>query len=106
VTWSSTNRWVLIDRPEYKFEVEELRSGSGEQMIFIHLQVNKWSKSTLKQMLSEFRLFREMQDVPLFATSPTPDEKWKSFVSLFGFEPLFESEQNTTYVSLKGKNNG
>jgi hypothetical protein len=105
MTWTA-ERWVVLDYPEYKFEVEELRGDSGEQMIFVHLDVREWSKSTLKRLLKEFRVFRELQDVPLYATSPTPDEKWKAFVSLFGFKPLFETEQNTTYISIKGNKNG
>jgi hypothetical protein len=105
--WRSANIWRVITKPEYIFEVEELRNERGDQMIFIHLSVFEWTKSVLKQLMVEFRAFRAQQDVPLYATSPIADEKWQSFVKLFGFKPLVDNGEYRIFISRKdNKNNG
>jgi hypothetical protein len=105
-SWSSTNTWRVIDRPEYTFDVEELRNGDA-QMIFIHLDVHVWKKSVLKRLLTEFKAFRSVTDVPLFVSSPDSDAKWVHFISLFGFKYLLDmAAGRKLYVSHKDNNNG
>ena len=104
--WSSVNRWTLIDRPENVWELEELRNTGEAQMIFIHLNVRIWSKSVLKRLLAEFATLRSLIDVPIFATGPeSQDEKFKRFVSLFGFKPLINGDFQI-FVSYKDNTNG
>lgn len=106
MSWDSVNRWRVLTRPSYNFEVEELRNERGEQMIFIHLHVFDWTKSVLKQLMAEFKVFRDLQDVPLYATSPIADTKWQNFVKLFGFKPLVDNGEHRIFISLKDNNNG
>jgi hypothetical protein len=104
--WSRANLWRVIDRPEYVFEVEELRDDEGHQMVFIHLDVKVWSKSILKHLIAEFKAFRECTDAPLYCTSPTSDEKWRHFLSFFGWKPLVDNGEHQIYISIKDNNNG
>ena len=85
--WQRVATYVAIDKPEYVFELEEMRSGE-DQMIFAHIRVNTWSHAVLKQMLADFRLFREHVSCPLYATAEHDDAKWESFISFFGFKFL------------------
>jgi hypothetical protein len=105
--WERANLWRVIDRPEYVFEVEELRDGNGNQMIFIHLAVHQWSKAILKQLIAEFKAFRECTDAPLYCTSPVNDEKWRHFLSFFGWKHLIDAaEGQALYISIKDNKNG
>jgi hypothetical protein len=103
--WYSVNRWALLDHPSHLWELEELRNGEA-QMIFIHLNVRIWSKSVLRRLLAEFATLRSLIDVPIFATGPeSQDEKFKRFVSLFGFKPLINGDFQI-FVSYKDNTNG
>lgn len=105
--WSRANLWTVINRPEYHFQVEELRNEDGAQMIMIHLDVNEWSKTVLKQLIAEFKAFRECTDAPLFCTSPASDTKWQKFISLFGWRYLLDmADGQKLYVSYKDTSNG
>jgi hypothetical protein len=103
--WTRTHLSTVIDRPEYKLEVEELRNGEAS-MVFVHLSVHEWSRASLKRMLEEFALLRELIDVPLFAMSHNSDEKWQRFVSLFGFKHLCDvDDHRKIFISIKDNNN-
>jgi hypothetical protein len=104
--WKQVSNHIICKRPEYIFELDEHRNGDA-QMIFVHVTVHKWSKSTLKEMLSVFRTFRECVTCPLYAVGEVDDDKWASFVSLFGFRPLLDQvvcingERRRLFVHLK-----
>lgn len=100
--WRSANQWRVLDHPEYTFDVEELRS-DDKQMIFVHLEVREPTKVVLKKMLHEFQIFRDVVDVPLYASSPNSNKTWQRFVSLFGFKHLIDGpDGRKIFVSIKG----
>jgi hypothetical protein len=85
--WKSVANYTVVDRPEYFCDLEEFRRGD-DQMMFIHLQVRKWSKETLAIAKREFNLLRQFVTCPLYGAGEVDDEKWSSFVKLFGFKFL------------------
>jgi hypothetical protein len=89
-----TGEWVpqgeisVIEKPEYHFVIEEWKKGE-HQMLFLHLTVHKWSLSVFKEILRNWKLFRQCVQCPVFAIGGTDDtEKWERFVSTLGFLPL------------------
>ncbi len=106
--------YVAIDKPEYVFELEEMRNGD-DQMVFAHIRVHEWSKAVLKQMLADFKAFREHVTCPLFAVSEHDGDKWEHFISYFGFKFLQNvicenGEERRLFLNLpeptKANNNG
>jgi hypothetical protein len=88
--WQKVASYRVTDCPEYLWELDEHRGPSGEQMMFAHLKVRKWSKSTLALMRERFRQFRECVSTPLYAIGDVEDAKYVKFLRHFGFEPLTE----------------
>lgn len=98
-----------MDLPEFKFELSEHRSDEDAQMLFVHLVVHKWSKSTLHEMLRVFSTFRQCVSAPLFAIGIIDDDKWERFVTRFGFKPFQNvicenGELRRLYMNLKDTN--
>lgn len=73
---------------DYWFEIDEHQDTSGQTMLLVHLRFFRWSASVLKQVVREFKLFREHVRAPLFASPPADDPKWHKFVSMMGYRPL------------------
>lgn len=89
MSWQRTASYIAVDCPEYLFELDEHRNtDTGDQMLFVHLLVRCWSKTTLKNMQSVFKAFRECVTCPLYASTIVDDDKWARFISYFGFVPL------------------
>lgn len=70
---------------DYWFEIDEYKNDSGEQFLLVHLQFMKWTMSVLKQVVRDFRLFREHCRAPLFACTENPDAKWVKFITMMGY---------------------
>jgi hypothetical protein len=90
MAWQHIATHIPVNRPEYRWELDEYRNDADEQMMFAHLTVFKLTPSLIKQMLATWRLFREHVQCPLFAIGEVDDDKWSRFVSLFGFKFLME----------------
>lgn len=86
--WTSLGETEGINKPEYHFAIEEFRCGE-DQMVFLHLTVRKWSVSVAKEILRNWKLFRQCVTCPVFANGDGGDQvKWEAFVSLLGFQFL------------------
>lgn len=107
MSWQKVATYTAVDCPEYLFDLTEHRNtATGDQMLFVHLVVRKWSKTTLKNMLHVFKQFRECVTCPLYANAMVDDEKWARFISKFGFVPLQnvvceDGETRRLYINLK-----
>lgn len=80
-------RHMILDYPEYWFEIDEYQKEDGQQVLFAHLRCAQFNKSILQRILIEWRAFRTVVTAPLFAFAEQEDAKWKGFVSLLGFKP-------------------
>jgi hypothetical protein len=86
--WTSQGETEVINKPEYHFALEEFRRGK-DQMVFLHLTVKKWNTDVAREILRNWKLFRQCVTCPVYAIGGTDDtEKWEKFVSLLGFKPL------------------
>jgi hypothetical protein len=109
MAWTRANRWTLVDDPRYKFELDEWRDGPEKQMMFVHLTFHQFSKAALAKFEHEFKSFRSLTDVPLYAATHTEniDDKFDRFVKRFGFKEIGRHPtMGPIYVSLKDNNNG
>lgn len=78
----------LIDKDEYYFAIDEYRMDSAV-LVFVHLTVHEWTLSVFKEILRNWKLFRECVTCPVFAVGGVEDtdvEKWERFVTLLGFQ--------------------
>lgn len=73
---------------DYWFEIDEYEDAGGQRMLLVHLQFFRWSPSVLKQVIREFKQFRQHVRAPLFACPPVADAKWRKFVTLMGYRYL------------------
>lgn len=80
-------RHVILDYPEYRFEIDEHRRGS-DQLLQAHLRIFRFTPSVLKRIRREWKLFRTCVTAPLIAWGEDDDEKWEHFVTSLGFKPL------------------
>jgi hypothetical protein len=78
-------RHDILDYPDYLFQLDEFHRGD-EKFFVPHIVFNKFSPTILKRVLREWKSFRSVVRVPLFAHNGEGDENtWKHFVSLLGF---------------------
>lgn len=101
-------RHTILQYPEYWFQVDEYRKEDGTPVLLLHLRFDKFSKEVLKRVLFEWRAFRKVTDLPLFAYGEDANhEKWHAFVSLLGFKDTGQTivcnngETRRLYVSIK-----
>ncbi len=87
-TWRMVRADIAHECPEYRFELETHEDDAGHQMVFVHMRVYKWSKSTLKKIIHMWSIFRRCVPVVVYATAEVDDDKWEQFVKLFGFQFL------------------
>jgi hypothetical protein len=86
--WVPQGETAVLDKPEYYFALEEFRRGE-DQMVFVHITVRKWTVSVFKEILRNWKLFREYVTCPLYAIGGVEDlDKWETFVSRLGFKFL------------------
>lgn len=84
--WTPQGEVPIIDCPDYYFSLEEFRRGE-DQMVFVHVNVYRWTASVFKEILRNWRLFRQHVVCPLFAVAgEDSSEKWERFVSRLGFK--------------------
>jgi hypothetical protein len=81
--WTSKETEV-INKDEYRFTVEEFKRGE-DQMVFLHIDILKWTPSVFKELLRNWKFFREHVTCPLFAYAGADQETWEHFVTRLGF---------------------
>jgi hypothetical protein len=108
--WRLVDTQTVLDAPEFFADIDIWRNGDAE-MVFIHLNVRQWNKQALTKMMKAWREFREYVTCPLYAVAGDDyGEKWKGFVSLFGFKPLIDcvcanGQQRCIYINAKDNKN-
>lgn len=86
IHWELQEEVSVIDKAEYYFALEEYRRGD-DRMVFIHLCVHVWTPSVYKEVLRNWKMFRECVTCPLFAVAGVEDvAKWERFVTRLGFK--------------------
>jgi hypothetical protein len=100
-------RHEVISHPEYWAEIDEYKDESGQQFLLFHIRFAEFNKQVLKRAIREWKVLRSVVQAPLFAYAEQDDEKWRAFVSLFGFKPTDtfidcqNGEKRRVYVSIK-----
>lgn len=69
---------------EYTLSIEAVQVG-GEPMRFIHCEVRRWSARVAVKLRHDVITLAGAIGAPLYAYKLEPDDKWRSFVALFGF---------------------
>jgi hypothetical protein len=82
-------RVPVINSIDYTVFVQGLRL-NGELLVFVHCDVRKWDPTVAKRLLSDWKLFTDLFNGPLFALNEKGDEKHRKFLALFGFEFIEE----------------
>ena len=86
--WQAQPEVILIDKAEYHFAVEEFQR-AGDRMVFLHLTIHQWTPAVYKEILRNWKLFRECVTCPLYAVGGAKDPAtWERFVSRLGFKFL------------------
>lgn len=80
-------RHSIHDCPSFHFEIEELRRGD-DQMLLIHINVHRWSRSSLTEMRDVWQRFRSCVTAPIFGFGVVDDTKFERFARMFGFTPF------------------
>jgi hypothetical protein len=91
-SWVPDAEVVIHDKPEYFFSSEVFRRGE-DQMVFVHVTVRQWKPSVFKELLRNWKLFRDPMTCPVYAVAGVEDvdvAKWEAFASLFGFKPSID----------------
>jgi hypothetical protein len=81
-------RHVAHDTDYCTLELDEYRDAAGAQMLLAHLDVHKWSASSLRRIKGDWTVFRQAVTTPLFAHPLHDDPKWEKFVTLMGWRPF------------------
>lgn len=109
--WEKTSRYLIAYQcPEFTIATDEFLNG-GEQMVFMHVTVTKWSAKTMRELLRVFAAFRSCTKCPLYAVRDLDNAKDVKFISRFGFKPLIEiicvnGERRHLFVNLKEEKDG
>lgn len=107
--WVPEEEVPILDTDNYYFALEEFRRGK-DQMVFVHLTVHNWTPKVFKEIIKNWKLFRECVTCPLFALGGVEDqEKWEAFVKLLGFTPLQEvicenGAKRRLFIHIKNNN--
>jgi hypothetical protein len=80
-----THRALTTD--DYWFDLDEYRRGQ-ETLLAAHIRFDRFTPSVLKNVLKQWRVFRQCVTAPLIAIGEVDDEKWERFVTLLGFRFL------------------
>jgi hypothetical protein len=81
-------RYIAHQTDYCTFGIDEYRTNEGHQMLLAHLDVHRWSHSTLKRIRHDWSTFRGCVTAPLFASPLTDDPKWHRFVIMMGWRPF------------------
>lgn len=83
-------RVPVINQLAYTVFVQGIRF-NDELLVFVHCDVRDWTPVTFKRLRSDWTLFVDLFNGPLFALNEQGDEKHRQFLALFGFEFLTET---------------
>lgn len=83
-----SDRVIVVDEPEYIASYHTLDLGEGRVMTFAHLDVFYFDKSILRKLLAQWKLFREHVNCVLYCIGDEDNDKFRKFVSHFGFTPI------------------
>lgn len=83
-----SDRVIVWDEPEYIASYHTADLGEGRVMTLFHLDVFYFSASILRQMLTQWQVFREHVNCVLYCMGNEDDDRFRRFVSYFGFTPL------------------
>lgn len=87
MTCEFVKKHIVSDNEFFTFKIEEFRDGPA-QFLLVHMQFKQHTPTALKVAKREWNLLRTIVTAPLYAVRNDGDEeKWKHFVSLFGFAP-------------------
>lgn len=82
-------RHHVLSTPNYWFEIDEYKRGD-DQFLLAHIRFAKFSPSIYREILRNWKIFRQCVTAPLFAVSELDDPKWEKFVTRLGFQPVNE----------------
>ncbi len=82
-------RVPVINNVDYTVYVQALNL-NDTPMVFVHCDVRNWNRIIAKRLISDWKLFVDLFNGPLFAHNEQDDEKHRKFLALFGFEFLTE----------------
>ncbi len=85
---TETPREVVLDEPEYTASYHTVDLGEGRVMTFVHLDVFYMSHSILRQLKSQWKLWRQACPIILYAMADEDTVTWSKFISHFGFQYL------------------
>ena len=111
MTWKSQGETDVIIKPEYQFRIEEFRDGEDHQMVFLHLNVSSWTPTVAKEIIRNWKLFRQCVPCHVYGVCGEGDTaKWERFVSALGFQPLMNivcenGQERRLFVHSINKNN-
>lgn len=83
-----SDRFVVLDEPEYTFSYSVRDLGEDRYMTMIHIDVYYLSPSVMRDMIAKWRIFRTIHPNIVFAQGDKDDEKFERFVKKFGFSYL------------------
>jgi hypothetical protein len=87
--WQHVATHIVVNCPEYRWELDEHRDPQGNQMMLAHISVFQFPPSLLKRMRETYLLFRQHVACPIFAVAgEIDDDKWERFISHFDFKYL------------------
>jgi hypothetical protein len=101
----SAVRYRVCDCEAYWVDIDQY-DVDGSPVCFVHIRFNRFTKDILKQALIEWRVLRTVITCPLLAYPEDDNDKWRAFVSLFGFKPTDteivcnNGEKRRLYISI------
>ena len=89
---------------DYDTWIETQELESGQTLNFFHCEVFYWRPSTLKRMITQWRIFRTHVPQALFCQGEVDDEKWAKFIHHFGFKylttvPCTDGKERRIFIS-------
>lgn len=84
-------RHMVRDTPAYQCELDVYERASGDTFLLAHIVMLRWTPSAFKQLMREWKLFRQCVRAPIFACPKEHDARWVKFVTALGFEYLTET---------------
>lgn len=80
-------RHRLYTSDDFWFEVDEY-GRVGDQLLIVHLHVERWSPSVCKECHRIWDAFRSCVTAPVFTLGIVDDDKFERFVRSFGYQPF------------------
>jgi hypothetical protein len=77
-----THRALTTD--DYWFDLDEYERGQ-DKLLAVHLRFDRFTPSIMKNVIHQWRVFRQCVTAPVTAIGEVDDEKWERFVTRLGF---------------------